>query len=545
MPPKQKIGSIKKGNASTNPNRAAPKQGMRSKSTIMRLNMYRGGKAIRNKAGQVVGGSLLMGDKAGGKEIGSAARIAPDRRWFGNTRTMSQTELDRFRSEMTTKEADPYSVVLRRKKIPMALLKDSEKVAKMNLLETESFEATFGKHNTRKRPKMSESLSDYAALANHASESATVYETQGRDTNVEGYSHDEDGIVDHRANDLFSKGQSKRIWAELYKVLDSSDVVLMVVDARNVPGTRCEHIEKHIKANASHKQLVIVINKCDLVPAWVTRKWVKLLSPMFPTLAFHASITNAFGKGALISLLRQFGKLHSDKRQISVGVIGYPNTGKSSVINALMGKKAVKAAPVPGETKVWQYLTFMKRIFLIDSPGVVYNVGDDDVDTVLKGVVRAERLEEPTEIIPTILRRVKKEHVQKQYLLADWKDHVDFLERLAKRNGKLRKGGEPDLNSVAVSVINDWQRGKLPYFVAPPRADDEGEDGDVDEEGGALEESEFGLEAESNSPDDEDELPQKAEASRKRKAREVFADEDNDEGEEAAVSGPSGTWGDI
>ena len=85
----------------------------------------------------------------------------------------------------------------------------------------------------------------------------------------------------------------------------------------------------------------------------------------------------------------------------------------------------------------------------------------------------------------------------------------------------------------------------MPYFVAPPRADDEGEDGDVDEEGGALEESEFGLEAESDSPDDEDELPQKAEASRKRKAREVFADEDNDEGEEAAVSGPSGTWGDI
>ena len=158
---------------------------------------------------------------------------------------MSQTELDRFRSEMTTKDADPYSVVLRRKKIPMALLKDSEKVAKMNLLETESFEATFGKHNKRKRPKMSESLSDYAALANHASECATVYETQGRDTTYEGYEDDEDGIVDHRANDLFSKGQSKRIWAELYKVLDSSDVVLMVVDARNVPGTRCEHMKAH------------------------------------------------------------------------------------------------------------------------------------------------------------------------------------------------------------------------------------------------------------------------------------------------------------
>ena len=570
MGPK-KNGNIKKGTSSTNPNREAPKKGMRSKSTIMRLNMYKNGKAIRNKAGDVIGGSLLMGNKAGGKEIGSAARIAPDRRWFGNTRTMSQTELDRFRSEMTTKEADPYSVVLRRKKIPMALLKDSEKVAKMNLLETESFQSTFGKQSTRNRPKISDSLSDYAALANHASESATVYETRGKDTNVEGYNEDDDGVVDHRANDLFSKGQSKRIWAELYKVLDSSDVVLMVVDARNVPGTRCEHIEKHIKTNASHKQLVIVINKCDLVPAWVTRKWVKLLSPQFPTLAFHASITNAFGKGALISLLRQFGKLHADKRQISVGVIGYPNTGKSSVINALMGKKSCKAAPVPGETKVWQYITLMKRIFLIDSPGVVYDVGDDDIDTVLKGVVRAERLEEPTEIIATILRRVKREHVQKQYLLADWKDHNDFLEKLARRNGKLKKGGEPDLNSVAVSVINDWQRGKLPYFVAPPKMD---KDEDDEEKGGEnAEELMEEEEEEGDEEDDEEEeyemmededvmpMPEKK-GGRKRKAEEEFGDDDDDDDDEEEEektkkqnkktkgkgkksTGPSVAWDDI
>ena len=84
-----------------------------------------------------------------------------------------------------------------------------------------------------------------------------------------------------------------------------------VIDARNVPGTRCLHVENHIKKNASHKHMVIIINKCDLVPNWVTRKWVKILSKDFPTLAFHASITNAFGKGALISLLRQFAKLHA------------------------------------------------------------------------------------------------------------------------------------------------------------------------------------------------------------------------------------------
>jgi nuclear GTP-binding protein len=64
-----------------------------------------------------------------------------------------------------------------------------------------------------------------------------------------------------------------------------------------------------------------------------------------------------------------------------VGVIGYPNTGKSSVINSLMGRPCCRAAPIPGETKVWQYITLTKRIFLIDSPGVVYDCGDDEVST--------------------------------------------------------------------------------------------------------------------------------------------------------------------
>ena len=58
------------------------------------------------------------------------------------------------------------------------------------------------------------------------------------------------------------------------------------------------------------------------MPARVTSAWLKVLSKEAPTLAFHASITNPFGKGSLINLLRQFAKLHTDKKQISVGFIG-------------------------------------------------------------------------------------------------------------------------------------------------------------------------------------------------------------------------------
>lgn len=69
---------------------------LRDKATINRLKMYRGGKPIRDKKGKIVGGTLMMKDRAGDVAITAATgRIQPDRRWFGNTRVISQDDLDR------------------------------------------------------------------------------------------------------------------------------------------------------------------------------------------------------------------------------------------------------------------------------------------------------------------------------------------------------------------------------------------------------------------------------------------------------------------
>jgi len=175
----------------------------------------------------------------------------------------------------------------------------------------------------------------------------------------------------------------------------------------------------------------------------------------------------------LIQLLRQFASLHSDKKQISVGFIGYPNTGKSSIINTLRSKKVCNVAPIPGETKVWQYINLMKRIYLIDCPGIVPpSIEDTETDIVLKGVVRVENLKTPEEFISQILDRVRKEYLQRTYELREWVDHLDFLGQLAKKCGKLLKKGEPDISTVSKMVLNDWLRGKIPYFTPPPEIND-------------------------------------------------------------------------
>merc|ERR1711933_407016 len=74
--------------------------------------------------------------------------------------------------------------------------------------------------------------------------------------------------------DNFSKSQSKRIRSELHKMLDLSDVIFEVLDIRDPISTRCKFIEQYVRRYMRHKPLISLLNKCDLVPAWITKGWL-------------------------------------------------------------------------------------------------------------------------------------------------------------------------------------------------------------------------------------------------------------------------------
>ncbi|CAG0912790.1 unnamed protein product [Notodromas monacha] len=459
--PHRKVSDEKKGIA--NP---------RDRATIKRLKMYKSGKPKRDSAGKIVCPAPFQNVLPSG----SVARVEPNPKWFSNTRVVTQSALQKFQQELGKVQKDSYQVVLRPTKLPVSLLTEKPKKKRSHILETESYETVFGPKKLRKRPTLSaSSLEDIVSRAEELSD--RYDEDKDRDR----INNDPNLVKDLTREPIMRAGQSKRIWNELYKVIDSSDVVIQVLDARDPLGTRSPAIEKFLKEEKPHKHLVLVLNKCDLIPTSVTRKWVKILSEEYPTLAFHSSLRNSYGKGALINLLRQLKKLHEDKKQISIGFVGYPNTGKSSLINTLRAKKVCKTAPIAGETKVWQYVTLMKQIYLIDCPGVVHPHNESDTEKVLKGVVRVELVDTPEQYIVDVLDRVKKEHVARTYELEDFVDADDFLEQLARKSGKLLKKGEPDMNTVAKMVLNDWQRGKLPYFVPPPGWKQEDENNMYDE----------------------------------------------------------------
>uniref|UniRef100_A0A182JQC0 Nucleolar GTP-binding protein 2 n=1 Tax=Anopheles christyi TaxID=43041 RepID=A0A182JQC0_9DIPT len=453
--------SINKSTHSMNPDR--PTEGLkgvakpRTKATIKRLQMYRNFKAKRDRRGKIVTPAPFQG----WVNSGTVARVEPSPKWFANSRVISQKSLQKFQEEMGKAVKDPYKVIMKPTNLPITLLNESARYQRVHLLDTESFETVFGKKKLRKRPTLK--VRDLEDLTKTAEESADKYD-ETKDHDIE---RDDGGVKDAVREYIFAAGQSKRIWNELHKVVDSADVLLQVLDARDPMGTRSKYIETFLRKEKPHKHLFFILNKVDLVPIWVTQRWVAILSKEYPTIAFHASLTHPFGKGALINLLRQIGKLHVDKKQISVGFIGYPNVGKSSVINALRSKKVCKVAPIAGETKVWQYITLMKRIFLIDCPGVVYPTAETDTEKVLKAVVRVELVNNPEDYIEEVLKRIRKEYVVKTYGVTEWSDHIDFLEQIARKMGKLLKKGEPDVQTVSKMILNDWQRGRLPFYVAP------------------------------------------------------------------------------
>ncbi|KAF8819189.1 putative nucleolar gtp-binding protein 2 [Cardiosporidium cionae] len=443
--------------SSTNPNRAVPsstkcgKSSLRSKSTIERLNMYRSKPNMEKRR----------------EKPTKPARIEPDRRWFGNTRVITQTKLDLFRNEMKKALDDPYNVILKRSKLPLSLVTESNKETKMHLLSVESFESTFGKNKQRKRPKLL--ANDLEDVLQKVGEGQLTYTHEKDRTLI----RESDGSKEAASEEIFKKGTSKRIWMELYKVIDSSDVLIQVLDARDPDGTRCKRFEARLRKDHPNKHLILLLNKCDLIPAWVAERWTKLYSREYPTVAFHSSISRPFGKQTLLQLLRQFASLMKDRKHVSVGFFGYPNVGKSSVINTLRKKKVCKAAPTPGETRIWQYISLTNRIYLIDCPGIVPDEpgSQNETSKVLKGVVRAERIASPEDHIDEVISRVERDSLINRYRLPSdvaFHDSESFLTVVANKMGKLLKAGEPDISTAARIVLYDWQRGRLPFYSLPP-----------------------------------------------------------------------------
>lgn len=308
--------------------------------------------------------------------------------------------------------------------------------------------------------------------------------------------------------------QSRRAYLrELKKVVDSADVLLQVLDARDPIGSRIHKTLEDVILSKAEKKMVLVLNKIDLVPKEVVGQWLTVLRRSHPTIAIKAcknisesDATDAatssvpVGMDGLLQLLKNYARTGAGggkaKTTIVVGIVGYPNVGKSSIINALKRSRAVGVSPRPGFTTTMQEVVLDRNVRLLDSPGVVF----DDNTALLGNCVDADSIDDPIPPVDALLKRCKPESLMMTYNIPAFPqgNTMIFLAMVAKTYGRVLKGGIPDKIGAARSVLRDWNQGKIPYYTVPPQ------DSEPDvAKGGAVVVSSFGAEFDLSAFDDQ------------------------------------------
>ena len=233
-------------------------------------------------------------------------------------------------------------------------------------------------------------------------------------------------------------------WSAVNSVIKKSDIVIEVVDSRNIAGSRNKEIEEKIAA--AKKKFILVVNKCDLVN-------IKTLEKQVPKGSIFVSAKEYHG----MKMLRERILTYGNQKNIKpiVGVVGYPNVGKSTLVNVFGRGKAITSSS-SGMTKGKQLIAARGFTFL-DTPGVLPKKDDKNVHVEI-GAVDFSKIKEPEEAFYYLYKKYK-EVFKKYYDLKEDSDD-EFLEALGKKKGLLRKGGV-DVKRTAVFIIKEWQTGKI------------------------------------------------------------------------------------
>ncbi len=242
-------------------------------------------------------------------------------------------------------------------------------------------------------------------------------------------------------------------------VIKKADVLLEVVDARFPEDTRNNEVERDIAR--AKKPFIIVLNKCDLVSKENLEKTKSRLSKIAPTVF----VSSKDRSGTTILRHKILETANMKGHEVLVGSLGYPNTGKSSVINAVTGRHKASTSSISGHTKGVQLVNAGSRIKFIDTPGVIpFGENDEHIQGLL-AVKDATHLQDPIGVALTIIKKICVENktvLESFYhITIEGQDAYEVLELIGRQSNFLKKKAEVDETRAAVKIINDWQKGLL------------------------------------------------------------------------------------
>ncbi|XBW38521.1 hypothetical protein QEN19_004110 [Hanseniaspora menglaensis] len=321
-----------------------------------------------------------------------------------------------------------------------------------------------------------------------------------QDYDLESDSEDEDEVSELH-QDL---EKSRKQYDKIFKVvLENSDLLLYVLDARDPDLTRSKALEESILTQFNGtKKLIYILNKVDLIPESVLKIWMTHLGSQFPVVPFMGSashsnngrynkkLSSSATSNKLLESLKKYATDSNLKRSITVGVLGYPNVGKSSIINALTNTRGPNnsVCTVGNQAGVTTHLREVKidnKLKILDSPGIVFpnevrgkNIKEKNLELSILNCIPTKFIKEPELIVKKLLTKISNNDDQ----VAIFKEYYElppiptadlemftkhFLIHLSRKRGRIGKGGVPNFHSTAVSVLNDWRDGKILSWSLP------------------------------------------------------------------------------
>ena len=309
------------------------------------------------------------------------------------------------------------------------------------------------------------------------------------------------------------------VWKQLWMTVEKGQILFQIVDGRNPLYYRCPDLEKYIKEVDKNKEIILIINKADLMNDDIRKNWADYFKTHNIKYIFFSavneiekmekgeSITQSekidqsdyriFTRNELVQYIKEIGetipkeekpiennKNHKNQNQknnaLMVGFIGYPNVGKSSIINVLMKTKKAAVANIPGRTKHYQTLFLpeeqnlnitAKSICLVDCPGLIFpSFTTSKADMLVNGIYPIDTLSDIYNPIQIIINLIPSKILANFYKinLPDIYSAKQFLQIIAKKRGFYTGNGLPEEAKTAKLILRDYTSGKLLYCHLRP-----------------------------------------------------------------------------